>query len=105
MQLSSFVRKPFTVEAVEITTENIHEVAQFIGTLRGEDTDQPYIQVDRKLVPNVFKVYPGFWMTKMGSNVRCYSSHIFKAQFIEVTPSVKSFIEFLNEEPSNALAG
>lgn len=104
MQLSSFVRKPFTVEAVEITTENIAEVAKFIGTLHDEDPTQPYIQVDQKKMPNVFKVYPGFWMTKMGSRVRCYSSHIFKAQFIEVTPSVKSFIEFLNED-SDALAG
>lgn len=97
MELVNYVRKPFIVEAIEITTENIEEIAPMVGTLHTEG-DQPYIQVDRKLVPNVYKVYPGFWLTKLGNNVRCYSSHIFKAQFVEITPSIDELLQHLKDE-------
>lgn len=92
MEFTTFVRKPFIVEAVEITTDNIEEIAKLVGTLKSEG-DKPYIQVDRRLVPNVYKVHPGFWMTRMGDNIRCYSDHIFKAQFIEMLPEFGDLIE------------
>lgn len=92
MEFNNFVRKPFKVEAVEITVENIEEVAKLVGTLREKEDGSPFIQVDRRLVPNVYKVYPGFWMTRMGKNIRCYSKHIFEAQFIGVTPKIEEFL-------------
>lgn len=95
VDFNSFVRKPFKVEAVEITTDNINEVAKLVGTLREKDDGSPYIQVDRRLVPNVYKVYPGFWMTRMGNNIRCYSSHIFQAQFVGVTEEIEGFLSHL----------
>lgn len=99
VELTSFVRKPFIVEAVEITTDNIADIAELVGTLRGKGTGQPYIQVDRRLVPNVFKVYPGFWMTKMGDNIRCYSNHIFRSQFVENNDQIKGLLEEIGTEP------
>lgn len=100
MDFTTFVRKPFMVEAVQVTTENIAEVAKLVGTLRhdGSDEQKVYIQVDRRLIPNVFKVYPGFWLTKMGDNIRCYSSHIFEGQFIEVTDEISNWVNQLNPE-------
>jgi hypothetical protein len=96
----AFVRKPFTVEAVEITKENIEEIAPLVGALRAKDDGTPFIQVDRKLVPNIYRVYPGFWMTKMetkdGPNIRCYSKRIFREQFTENTPEINDWVEFLN---------
>lgn len=83
MEMKQFVRKPFIVEAVEITKDNIAELAQFIGTLRETKDGTPFIAVDRRLVPNVFRVYPGFWMTKMDDNIRCYAGKIFHDQFVE----------------------
>lgn len=82
VEFTNYVRKPFTVEAVEVTKENIGEVAELIGTLRAKDDGTPYIQVDRRLVPNVFRVYVGFWVTRMGDNLRCYSKRIFTDQFV-----------------------
>lgn len=96
MEMSTFVRKPFTVEAVEVTNENIAEIAEMVGTLRQKDNGTPYIQVDRRLVPNIFRVYPGFWMTKMGDNIRCYAKRVFKEQFIESTPDIQNLVEFLD---------
>ena len=97
--MTSFVRKPFNVEAVEITTENIEELAEFIGTVKyKEGSGQPYIHVDKRLVPNIYKVYPGFWMTRMNDNIRCYSRKIFMEQFVETTPEIQIWIDFLDGE-------
>lgn len=99
MEFTSFVRKPFVIEAVEVTTENIGELAKFIGTLRKKENGTPYIQVDRRLVPSIFRVYPGFWMTKMDDNIRCYSKRTFLEQFVQSTPEIEQWVNFLNEEP------
>jgi hypothetical protein len=97
MDFTTFVRKPFVVEAVEITSKNIEEVAKYVGDLREEDDGTQYILVDRRLVPNVFKVYPGFFMTKMGKNVRCYSRKIFKEQFVEEDENIRPWLEFMEQ--------
>lgn len=100
MEFTKFVRKPFTVEAVEVTEENITDIAEFVGTLREKEDGTPYIQVDRRLVPNIFRVYPGFWMTKMGDNIRCYSKRIFNEQFVESDPAIMEWVHFMNGEAS-----
>jgi hypothetical protein len=104
MEFTEFVRKPFLVEAVEVTADNIEEIAEFVGTLRKKDDGTPFIQVDRRLIPNVFRVFPGFWMTRMGDNIRCYSRRIFTDQFTEVTPEVKNWVEFMDKEEQKVTA-
>jgi hypothetical protein len=100
MNFTTFVRKPFVVDAVEVTAENISEVAKYVGDLREKEDGTPYILVDRRLVPNVARVFPGFFMTKMGENVRCYSRKIFRDQFIIQTAEIKPWVEFMaNDKP------
>lgn len=96
MEFTTYVRKPFTVEAVEVTAENIEEIAKHVGDVRHKDDGTPYILVDRRLVPNVAKVYIGFFMTKMGENIRCYSRKVFLEQFIEIDDNIRPWLEFLN---------
>lgn len=105
MDFNTFVRKPFTVEAVEVTEENIEEIAELVGTLRAKDNGQPYIQVDRRLVPNIYRVYPGFWMTRMGDNIRCYSKRIFEEQFVENSEDIEPWVKFINGEPATVAGG
>ena len=95
MEFTTFVRKPFSVEAVEITTENIAEIAEFVGELKEKD-GKPYIQVNRRIVPNLFRVFPGFWMTRMGDNIRCYSRKVFNEQFVESTGPIEQFVAGIN---------
>lgn len=95
MEMQSFVRKPFVVEAVEITKENIAEIATLVGKLKEKDGEQ-VIEVNRKKVPNLYEVSPGFWMTKMNGKIRCYSERVFKEQFTGMTPEIDSWVEFLN---------
>jgi hypothetical protein len=104
MEFNQFVRKPFVVEAVEVTEENIEEVAEYVGTLRKKDDGTPYIQVDRRLIPNVFRVFPGFWMTRMGDNIRCYSKRVFNDQFTEITPDIQTWVTYMTEPAEEAVS-
>lgn len=98
MEFTRFVRKPFAVEAIEVTEENIAEIAKMVGSLRKKENGTPYIKVDQKLVPSVFNVYPGFWMTKMGDNIRCYSKRAFEEQFVASTEDIENWVTFMNKE-------
>ena len=83
MEFTTFVRRPFEVEAVLITDENIAEIAEMIGALKTNDKDGSlYIALDRRLVPNMTRAYVGWWMTQLGDNYRCYSAKAFKEQFM-----------------------
>jgi hypothetical protein len=77
-----FVRKPFAVEAIQITDENIEELAPFIGALEKQENGRYVIIVDRKLIRNLDKVYSGYWLTKMGTTLRCYSQNAFAKHFV-----------------------
>jgi hypothetical protein len=96
MEFTTFIRKPFTVEAVEVTRENIHELSELIGEF-GEDESGPFIEADRSKVPTVYRVTPGYWVTKMGSNIRCYSPRVFREQFTEMKPGFDLLLNRIEE--------
>jgi hypothetical protein len=104
LEYQDFVRKPFMVEAVQVTKENIEELSKHIGEVRKKDDGTPYIFVDKRLVPNVWKVFPGFWVTKMGDNIRCYSEKVFRQQFIENTEETEGWVRYLNDVTEEASA-
>jgi len=93
MDYKDFIRKPFLVGAVEVTPENIAEIAPLVGILKEKTDGTPFIQVNQRLVPNVFRVYPGFWVTKLDDTIRCYSKKAFFAQFTEATDDLMSLVE------------
>ena len=84
MEFSSFVRRPFLVEAVQITEENIHELAKLIGEVKYKD-GAPYIALDRRVIPNIRRAYIGWWFTKLDDNLRCYSGKVFEQEFAAYT--------------------
>lgn len=88
MKMTEFVRKPFVIEAIQITNENIEEVAKEIGFLSKTDNGEKFIIVDRNTVPVVRHVYVGYWMTRYGHRIRCYTPRSFLNQFIELTDQV-----------------
>jgi hypothetical protein len=79
-----YVRKSFDVAAIQITDENIAELAPFIGTLEQQENGRYIIIVDRKLIRNLDKVYSGYWLTKMGTTLRCYSQNAFAKHFVSL---------------------
>ena len=84
LEFIRFTRRPFSVEAVEVTDDNMDELGALIGDIRVKD-DVRYIAIDRRVVPNVRKAFVGWWVTRMDDNLRCYSPEIFEEQFIEAS--------------------
>lgn len=100
MEFETYVKKPLKVEATLVTEENIAEIAEQIGALRKAEDGTPYIFVDRRIVPVVFKVYPGFWFTKVGDSVRCYHPAVFAREFVLAEPEVIAWVDYLNKKPA-----
>lgn len=80
IHFDNFTRRSFDVEAVQITEENIHELARFVGEVKSENGIE-YIVLDRRIVPTVSRAYIGWWVTRMNDNMRCYSNKTFHNQF------------------------
>lgn len=80
INFTSFVRRPFVVEAVQITEENIDELAAMLGEVKIKD-DEKHILLDRRIVPNIKRAFIGWWVTKLDDNLRCYSPKVFEKEF------------------------
>lgn len=74
-------RKPFIVEAAQITEDNLEQAASLIGEVVVGEDGSSHIKINKRLVPNIHRAYVGWWITKMGDNLRCYSPKIFEEQF------------------------
>jgi hypothetical protein len=87
MEFSQFVRRPFSVEAIQITEENMEEVAELIGrveTAKGIT----FISLNRRLIPVVHRAYVGWWVTRLDDDFRCYSNKVFNSQFIAYAETI-----------------
>lgn len=91
----TYFRRPFEVQAFEITQDNIAELAPYVGELLDDD-GAPYIKSDKKKVGNNFKVWPGFFATILKGQVRCYSRSSFFKQFGELNEKTSPTVEFLH---------
>lgn len=92
LTFNQYVRRPFQVEAVQITEENIEEVAALVGSVREKD-GASYIALDRRVVPQMSKAQIGWWITRMDDNYRCYSPKVFDEQFASVEPESKNVFD------------
>lgn len=82
MEFASYRRQPFVVDAVQITEDNIYECAALVGeVVDEEDQIDPYIRINKRLVPNINRAYVGWWVTRMEDNLRVYSPKIFADSF------------------------
>lgn len=94
MTFDKFIRRPFAVEAIMITSENIAELAAVLGELKEKDGEH-WIAIDRRIVPNIRKAYLGWWITKLDDNYRAYSPKVFEKEFM---PHTIDWDAFLSEE-------
>lgn len=98
MKFHTFVRRPFTVKAVEVTRQNLNELAPYIGTVETNERGQTFIQVDKSKVPNIGRVWPGHFVTVMGGNIRCFTRKSFIAQFAGASPDIMTWVEWMEAE-------
>lgn len=84
METHLFERKTFTVEAVQVSLENMPEVVRWTGgTLRKDDLHRPYVAVEVNRPANVKQTmaYEGDWVLKTATGFRIYTDHAFHKSF------------------------
>jgi hypothetical protein len=79
---ASYLRKTFLVEAVEVTQENMAEVARHIGKVVESREHGRHIEIDERIVPRFKKVYAGFFVTFFDEQIRVYTRRSFFNHFI-----------------------
>lgn len=102
VETNRFVRKPFFVDAVQVTRDNMYQVADWcFGTVvTKDDKDEditPYIQV-RVLQPlreKQTKAYPTNWVLYAGRGYKIYTDKAFKASFDLVVQDDPNYGEHL----------
>jgi len=98
MEFTMFTRKPFSVSAIQITDENLDDIASLIGEVKEKDGVR-FIALDKRIIPNIHRAFVGWWITKMGDNLRCYSPKVFEDQF-EPSAETEMTVYPLKEEAS-----
>lgn len=105
----TYNRKVFSVEAVQVTFENQHEVADWCdGTIEylGDDTPESkddaanyYIKVDvlRPLHKKQTQAFIGDWVLKSGNGFKVYVDKAFTACFEPATDDVMALAEAVSE--------
>jgi len=94
LQPNKFVRKPFYIDAVQVTAENINDVAEWCqGDIRthgpaksapaGETGQEKYIKVrvNRPLNPRQTQAFVGDWVLYAGTGFKVYTNKAFEGSF------------------------
>lgn len=87
IQTTQFVRKPFVIEAVEVTAENINEVAEWCsgevrgGTVVGGEEKHVKVKVQHPLNERQTKAFVRDWVLKAGAGFKVYTPKAFANSF------------------------
>ena len=95
LQTTKFTRKPFEVDAVQVTAENIEEVAKWCQGELTTDDGQPCIKVRvlRALNPRQTMAFVGDWVLYAGTGYKVYIDRAFKKAFVEKTEELRTVKE------------
>jgi hypothetical protein len=96
MQTAVFARRPFFVEAVQVSAENFEDIAKWCGGQMqvregGDGKKKPYILVTvvRPMNDRQKTAFVGDWVVRAGSSFRVYTSTGFGKSFIPTNPRVE----------------
>lgn len=98
MDYQTFVRKPFLVEGVEVTNDNMAELAEMVGDgkIRHKDNGEPYFLSDRRIIRSVARVELGYWVTKMDDHFRVYKPSVFDGLFWVCSPVLTQLVNLMH---------
>jgi hypothetical protein len=86
IETSKYVRKPFYVDAIQVTSENMNDVAAWCnGAIQPSDKTL-YIQVDvaKPISPRQTMAFPGDWILSAGPGFKVYTNRAFQNSFEQV---------------------
>lgn len=92
MKTEKYTRKRFDIEAVQVTAENILEVAEWcqgtINNVNAHGGKPPtmfiHVKVHHPLTERQTKAYIGDWVLFAGKGFKCYTNRAFQDQFDKV---------------------
>lgn len=109
----TYRRKTFTVQAIQVSTDNLRGLAEWCGGRIGQEQDflrepgvKPFVEVVIGVVNGRTKkarAYPGDWITKLhdANNFRVYRNDSFVEAFEEVRSEIEkreAVLELVREE-------
>lgn len=106
IEIYKYGRKPFSVGAVQVSADNIHEVAKWCGgrvqTVKDEGAASalatPYIKVKvkRPLSARQTKAFVGDWVLQAGTGFKVYTDPAFQKSF----DLLDEPMDFVDEQPT-----
>ncbi len=84
METTKYVRKPFFIDAVQVTEDNLEDVAKWAsGDIRTDNENKKYIKVRVYMPKNdrQSKAYIGDWVLYAGTGFKVYTTKAFSASF------------------------
>jgi hypothetical protein len=89
-----YIRKPFEVDAVEVTDANMAELAEWCqGTLverEGESRNYIKVRVIRALTERQTQAFIGDWVLYAGTGYKVYTSRAFIKTFVKKAGPVET---------------
>jgi hypothetical protein len=101
MIVNKYARKPFYVDAVQVTAENMAEVAQWCGgrvetTVEINSHSFIKVKVKRPISARQTKAFIGDWVLKAGAGYKVYTAEAFDKSFDALTIREQKAPVFLN---------
>lgn len=82
VETTTYVRKPFEVEAVEVTEENMEAVKDWCqGVIESDNRKFIRVRVTRVLNERQTKAYPGDWVLYASTGFKVYTAKAFHKTF------------------------
>lgn len=83
LETTKYIRKPFKIDAVQVTSENMEAVAEWVNGKLTEDEVGKHIKVrvHRPLNDRQTKAYVGDWVLAAGTGYKVYNDSAFKKSF------------------------
>lgn len=97
LEFKPHIRRPFEVTAIRVTEGNLDEVAELLGRVDTDSSGRRHVVVDPDRVPHAKYVYPGYWITRMGTFVRCYTNKRFRERYVILDDLIIDAVQTINE--------
>lgn len=91
LETTQYIRKPFSIDAVQVTDDNIKEVAKWVDSEVRTDSQGQYVKVrvHRPLNDRQTKAYVGDWVLYAGTGYKVYTPKAFAQSFEQVSGESK----------------
>jgi hypothetical protein len=84
VQTTRYVRKPFYIDAVQVTDANINDVAKWCGgeVRTADNSTFVKVRVHRPLNERQTQAFPGDWVLYAGTGFKVYTPKAFNKSFV-----------------------